>query len=359
MSNLIIHNKKEFSEIFMTELKIKRYSNLETKETLNRFHKDMSSYDNNDAFRQTYNYLVKDLESQLQLINLKINITFENLKTIISFIENSDVLEEMCFEEDHDNLYIKYVKEKNTITISNGYGVIVSSFNLNIGDIGNDLITIDELSFLGSFLLGDVTNYIYSNFKNKYSGYEHQLNLKQNLEKINIINAMFCPTPLCINNIEIEKLSFKVKDIRTLDDLHNPYKYNGYDLLNETEFKSFIFEYYSSIWKILNINNELDFENIYSLFKDLKTLVYAHGFSLLMRPSIINWKPEIRFYLNPNDESVPKGFYFSIVKNDHDILNKNIYFHRNHYSYETEVTTYTVRDVISGDFINYLRLLDY
>lgn len=360
MSNLVIHNKKEFAEIFMAELKIKGYSILEVRDTLNKFNKDMSSYENHSAFKQTYDFLIKDLESQLQVMNLKTNITFENLKTIILFVENSDVLKEICFEEDHDNLYINYVKEKNMIKISNGYGSPVSSFNLNINDIGNDLITIDELSLYSDFSLGEITtNYLYTSFKNKYSGYEHQLNLKQNLEKINIINAMFCPSPLCINNIEIEKLSFKGKSIKTLEDLYNPYKYNGYDLLNETEFKSFIFNHYNGIWNILNINNELDFEIIYSLFQELKAIINIHGFSLLMRPSIINWKSELRFYLNPDDKSVQKGFYFSIAKNDYEILNKTIYFHKNHYSYETEITTYTVADIISGEFIEYLKLLDY
>lgn len=326
-----------------------------------------SLFDHNTTLEKIHFIHIEELELKLAKSQSTAKTVLNNITNIIIFLSTNNFLKFVIFDEDLDNLYL-YKETYGSIQIRNGKNKIIAKFIINKDAIFNkqlsaiDMMATAATNFEWYFEFGDVIFHQYNHYKNNLQDNEKFKTMTGNhISLINEINSMFQTYPLCLQNVTAlnnQCIEFIPKKARTIDDIYDSYKIDGVDLQDYENLKIFTYEKYKSIWDNLKIQ---DFETFNSTYDDLMVMKKGfeeNGYDILIKPSMINEKYELRVYFHSVKTFYNIRYYF--VFPDKDSIESPIIFKQpDEQVMATVETDFRLSDVFSGEFIEYLKLLEY
>lgn len=370
MNALIFQNNRIFLNSFTEDVFKERFAcetSLNDAKKLYENIKIHSMFDYNLTLEKIHFIHIEELDLKLAKAKSTAKTVLNNIENIITFLSTNSFLKFIIFNEDLDNLYLS----KDTygaIQIRNGKNKILAKFIISKDTILNnkisavEMMTSEATDFEWHFEFSDIIFQQYNHYKNKLK--EDKIlkaMTEDHIALINEINSMFRTYPLCVQNatrLDAQCIEFSPKKIRTIENIYDKYKTEGIELQNYESLKNFLYEKYKSIWDNLKIQ---DFETFNSTYDDLMVMKKGfeeNGYDVLIRPSMVNEKHELRVYFHSEKNFLNVRYYFVFPDKD-AIESPTIFKQPDEQVLASAATDFRLSDVFSGEFIEYLKLLEY
>lgn len=370
MKKLIFQNNKIFMNSFTDDVFKEHFACCTSLNDAKKLYENIkihSLFDHNQTLEKIHFIHIEELELKLAKVQSTAKTVLNNIENIITFLSTNNFLKFIIFDEDLDNLYL-YKDIYGAIQIRNGKNKIIAKFIVNKDAILNkqlsaiDMMETAATNFEWHFELGDVIFHQYNHYKNNLKDDKQFKTMTENhISLINEINSMFQTYPLCLQNVAAlnnQCIEFIPKKARTIDDIYDSYKIDGIELQDYENLKTFVYEKYKSVWDNLKIQDFETFNSTYDHLMVMEKGFEENGYEILIKPSMINEKCELRVYFHSVKNFFNVRYYF--VFPDKDAIESPIIFKQpDEQVFESAATDFRLSDVFSGEFIEYLKLFEY